>query len=437
MLKFCFNLCLLLLVVNGTGAVSKSSDQHPLAFPSAEGWGKYSWGGRGGRIIKVTNLLDHGPGSLREAVEQTGARIVIFEVSGNIALKTPLHIINDSITIAGQSAPGDGICLKDCPLSISASNVIIRYIRVRLGDKYSHDYDALTGGKYGQHDVIIDHVSTSWSIDECFSLYKISNLTVQWCLISHSLSKSHHTKGAHGFGGIWGGYNATWHHNLMANNSSRNPRFSSVENTKNIDYRNNMVWNYGYKAAYGGGRYGEINFVGNYYKPGPASTYPHLLDVADDGTGLYYVEGNFVEGCDAINSDNSRGVGGKNVTECLVGHPFEFMPINEHLVENLPSVILEQVGCSHRRDSYDQAVIHEVMTGKTTFGVNGIVNSQQDVGGWPELKQRYILPDSDNDGIPDFWEEARGLNINVPDANLYSLSTDYTNIEMYLNHLVE
>lgn len=268
----------------------------PIAFPGAEGYGKYTWGGRGGRVFVVTNLNDSGPGSLREAVEAEGARIVTFAVDGTIELKSHLRIKNDSITIAGQSAPGQGVCLKDYPLIVDASQVIVRYLRVRVGDRHQLDSDGLGGGRYGQKNVILDHLSVSWSIDECLSIYKTENLTVQWCLVAHSLNASVHTKGSHGFGGIWGGYKATFHHNLLANHASRNPRFSSVDGTKWVDYRNNVVYNWGFKAAYGGGHHGEINMVKNYYKPGPASQHHRLLDVAEDGTGRYYVADNVMAG---------------------------------------------------------------------------------------------------------------------------------------------
>lgn len=411
--------------------------QRRLAFPSAEGWGRHAAGGRGGRVIYVDNLNDSGPGSLRDAVEQRGARTVVFSVSGTIALLSPLRITNDSLTIAGQTAPGDGICLRDCPLSVSASDVIIRYIRVRVGDKFAHDYDAVTGGRYGQHDVIIDHVSASWSIDECFSLYKVSALTVQWCMMTHSLAQSRHTKGAHGFGGIWGGLNATWHHNLLADHTSRNPRFASVEGTKNVDYRNNVVWNYGFKAAYGGGRYGEINFVGNYYKPGPASEHHRFLDVADDGTGLYYLAGNVMEGDAAVTADNRLGVGGKgNPSDCLVGHPFEFMPIHSQRAEEAYALVLDSAGCSRRRDSYDRAVIEEVRTGRPAFSSTGIVNSPDECGGWPVLRSTPPPADTDRDGMADSWERSRGLTVGRDDSAGYELSGEYTNLEVYLESLL-
>lgn len=435
-----------------------------IAFPGAEGYGKWTVGGRGGRVLTVTNLNDSGEGSFRDAVEQTGARIVVFAVDGTIELKSPLRINNDSITIAGQSAPGDGICLKDYPLVVNASNVIIRYIRVRVGDQYRLDSDGVGGGRYGQKNVILDHLSVSWSIDECLSIYKTENLTVQWCLVAHSLNTSVHTKGNHGFGGIWGGYKATFHHNLLANHASRNPRFSSVDGTKWVDYRNNVVYNWGFKTAYGGGHHAEINMVNNYYKPGPASQHHRLLDVAEDGTGRYYVAGNVMAGDDAVTRDNHSAItdcagkcyipgrksagsdsgispeaiptSGEECASCLVGSPFPSEPIHEDAPVVAYQRILESVGCSFSQDSYDREVLRQVREGIGTFGTNGIINSQEDVGGWPVLKAGKALKDTDGDGMPDDWESKHGLNPkSTSDASAYTLNEDYTNIEVYLNSL--
>ena len=411
-----------------------------IAFPGAEGYGKWTVGGRGGRILTVTNLNDSGEGSFRDAVEQTGARIVIFAVDGNIELKSPLCVNNDSITIAGQSAPGDGICLKDYPLVVNASNVIIRYIRVRVGDRYRLDSDGVGGGRYGQKNVILDHLSVSWSIDECLSIYKTKNLTVQWCLVTHSLNTSVHTKGSHGFGGIWGGYKATFHHNLLANHASRNPRFSSVDGTKWVDYRNNVVYNWGFKTAYGGGHHAEINIVNNYYKPGPASLHHRLLDVAEDGTGRYYVAGNMMAGDDAVTRDNHSAVTDcvGECTSCLVDFPFPSEPIHEDTPAVAYQRILESVGCSFSQDSYDREVLRQVREGIGTFGINGIINSQEDVGGWPVLNAEKALIDSDGDGMPDVWESKHGLNPkSASDASAYTLDENYTNIEIYLNSLAD
>lgn len=438
----------------------------PIAFPCAEGYGKWTTGGRGGRVLTVTNLNDSGPGSFRDAIEQKGARIVVFAVDGTIELESPLRINNDSITIAGQSAPGDGICLKDYPLVINASNVIVRYIRVRVGDRHRLDSDGLGGGRYGQKNVMLDHLSVSWSIDECLSIYKTENLTVQWCLVAHSLNASVHTKGSHGFGGIWGGYKATFHHNLLANHASRNPRFASVDGTKWVDYRNNVVYNWGFKTAYGGGHHAEINMVNNYYKPGPASQHHRLLDVAADGTGRYYVAGNVMEGDEDVTQNNRNGVTdcagkcyipgrksagpdsgispeaiptpGEECISCLVDFPFPSEPIQEDIPVVAYQRVLKYVGCCFSQDAYDREVLRQVKEGIGTFGKNGIINSQKDVGGWPVLKRGKALKDNDGDGMPDSWESKQGLNPeDASDASAYTLDENYTNVEVYLNSLVQ
>ena len=397
-----------------------SAPAEPLAFPGAEGFGKYTTGGRGGRVMIVTNLNDHGPGSLREAVEASGPRIVVFEVDGDIHLETPLRIQNDDITIAGQSAPGDGICLCDCQFTVDASNVIVRYIRCRLGDKVAHDSDAVGGGQYGQKNVILDHISASWSIDECLSIYKTENLTVQWCLIACSLRQSKHTKGQHGFGGIWGGLNATFHHNLLAHHSSRNPRFSSVEGTENVDYRGNVVYNWGFLPAYGGGRGGKINFCYNYYKAGPGTDNPaHILNVSDDGTSRYYVEGNFIEGEPAATADNRIAVKGKNPEEAVVDTEFPRMDFPlEKRPADLLSAVLKDAGCSLHRDSFDEQVVEQVRTGTAPWGDRGFVNTPDDCGGYPVLAHKEPAPDLNRNGIPD------------------KLERKYSDIEDYLNSLV-
>ncbi|MBN1153819.1 T9SS type A sorting domain-containing protein [candidate division KSB1 bacterium] len=436
--------------------LSEHTHAQTLAFPGAEGHGRHTIGGRGGAVYEVTNLNDSGPGSLREAVEARGPRTVVFRVSGTIKLLSDLKIKYSNITIAGQTAPGDGICLRDQTLFVNADEVIIRYLRCRLGDESLAEDDA-TWGRYCKK-VIIDHCSASWSIDEAFSYYGIDSLTVQWCLIAESLYMSHHSKGAHGYGGIWGGKNATFHHNLLAHHSSRNPRFAGGETPAcvNVDFRNNVIYNWGFNSAYGG-EGGQINMVANYFKAGPAtkSSVKYRIVQPSDRYGKWYIEDNFVEGSPEVSANNwAGGVQGSYSAESLIRaySPFPYEPVTTHTAQHAYEVILDQVGANLPvQDMVDQRIIQEVRTGTATYDghayelshgfsdtsvTRGIIDSQNDVGGWPEYISTEAPADTDHDGMPDEWETANGLDLNDPEDRNQLSANGYTMLEVYLNSLV-
>ena len=446
----------------------QAQDNKPLAFPTAEGYGKYTVGGRGGKVYEVTNLNDSGEGSLRAAVEAEGPRTVVFRVSGTIDLKRALSIKNPYITIAGQTAPGDGICIKRYPLNIGADEVIIRYIRVRLGNETGNDTDAI-GCRYRKN-IILDHVSASWSIDETMSVYHCENVTIQWCMITESLFNSNHVKGSHGFGGIWGSNNSSYHHNLIAHHSSRNVRWASGGG--NNDYRNNVLYNWGYNSSYGGEKQQvgnpkfssfKINFVSNYYKPGPATLAGEVSYRivnpsyrGENDYGMWYVANNVVEGNEKVSADNWNGGvqpkgGEKMLKKFRLDAPWNSMKINEQSPEEAYKTVLANAGCTlPKRDVIDNRIVDEVRNGYATYeGASykklkkvkdaskktGIIDSQEDVGGWPLLKSAPAPADSDHDGMPDEWEKKNGLNPNDPaDGNTVN-EDGYTNLEKYLNSL--
>ena len=272
----------------------------PPAFPGAEGFGKYAIGGRGGKVLEVTNLNDDGPGSFRAACLAEGPRIVVFRVSGTIVLNSKMEIENPYITIAGQTAPGDGICIRDHMVKVNTKHFVIRYLRFRPGDTSGIEYDGFSGEG---SQAIIDHCSVSWGTDETLSINKADNFTVQWCMVTESLYDSIHKKGRHGYGGLWGGPGGSWHHNILAHHSSRNPRASGNKESGLMDCRNNVIYNWGFNSAYGGELWPR-NWVNNYYKSGPATERKvrHRIFIQADERGRMFAEGNFVSGFPKISN---------------------------------------------------------------------------------------------------------------------------------------
>ena len=445
--------------------IAHAAQAQQLAFPGAEGGGMYTKGGRGGKVLEVTRLDDDAnAGTLRWAVNQSGARTVVFRVSGTILLTSDLKISRDSITIAGQTAPGDGICLRKYALVVSANEVIIRYLRVRLGDESGGESDAMSafsGSPPIKNHIIVDHCSASWSEDETLSYYGNDYVTVQWCIISESLYNSNHPKGAHGYGGIWGGADHTsFHHNLLAHHSSRNPRLSGSGTTVacfNVDLRNNVIYNWGFNSAYGG-EASTANFVNNYYKPGPATKtgVRSRIYQPSDTLGVWYIQGNYVEGNLTVSNDNWAGgvnpsIAVSNLNKLKATTPFPSLPVTTHSAQQAFDLVLQYAGATFpKQDTVDGRIVYETRAGTVTYGgktyakaqgfdttkVYGIIDSQTDVGGWPVLNSAAAPLDSDHDGMPDSWEIAQGLDpSNAADRNKVGAG-GYTMLEIYLNSLV-
>ena len=436
----------------------------PLAFPTAEGYGRFAQGGRGGRVIHVTNLNDSGPGSLRDAVEQSGPRTVVFDVSGLITLESRLIIrsTNSNLTIAGQTAPDKGICLRKFNFGmLGATNVIVRYVRVRPGNISGMTLDGM--GMASSDNCIIDHCSISWTLDESFSSRSGKNITLQRTLISEALNEAGHKKyppgTQHGYAASIGGDIGSFHHNLLAHCAGRNWSLAGgLSKPKNeyagrIDIRNNVVYNWKNRATDGGAH--EVNFVNNYYKPGPATKFFYALNAqygGFPGSQRYYFDGNIMVGqFDLTNQTAGRTAtterGGKVPTEYSPWSdtPFFDSYVTTHSAQESYSNVLANVGCNFPTlDEHDQRVIAEVLTGTAKFkgsktGLPGLPDSQDDVGGWenyPEIK-RPADWDTDHDGMPDAWEKQHQLNpADAADANKDLTADGYTNLEKYLNSLV-
>jgi len=460
------------------------------AFPGAEGGGAYSFGGRGGKVLVVTNLNDSGPGSLRWACEQGGARTVVFNVAGIIRLKSPLIIRAPYITIAGQSAPGDGVCVAGESVWINTHDVVIRYMRFRRGEtNVGRRDDAIGGNPIGN--IMIDHVSASWGLDENMSMYRhmyndstgkqeeklgTVNITIQNSIFSEALDTWNHA-----FGSTLGGENCTFMRNLWADNAARNP---SIGWNGIFNFANNVVFNWVHRSTDGGDYKAMYNIINNYYKPGPLTPLNQPISYRilkpESGRsklpyvvfGRAYVNGNIIHGNEKVTNDNWNGgiqMEGKDgeLMSFEEAKPyFAAMKVNKPLpmpaitivpAQQAYEYVLNNVGATlPKRDPVDIRVVEQVRTGKIDYLKNvklpetqfkhrrlpidsykgGIITDISQVGGYPEYKGKPYK-DSDNDGIPDEWETKNGLNPKDPsDAAAYT-KNGYTNIENYLNSLVK
>lgn len=427
----------------------------PLAFPGAEGFGKYSKGGRGGIVIYVTNLNDSGTGSLREALTSSSykgkKRTIVFKVSGTIELLSTIEIKYDScITIAGQTAPGDGICIKNFPFKIGDSrDIIIRYIRFRIGDQQDcgtgcDEIDALSFRKC--HNIMLDHCSLGWSIDAVLDLtVQTGYSTVQWCLLHEPLSNSKHSKGGHSYiagwdGNSYGGGNVfgggSYHHNLLTCGGSRTPRLDKYagENGERdlIDIVNNVIYNWSGYGAYGG-EAADVNWQNNYHKYGPSTSDKDQIFLPGD-TCRMYVSGNFVFGYPAVTADNSKGISPSallTVKQILQNEPYNVWPIDMQFAEDAYTSVLNHSGAFvPKRDSCDIRLINDVLNRK-----GRIIDSQSQVGGWPVLNSTAAPVDTDTDGMPDLWEDAKGLDKNNAVDRNNIATNGYTQLEVYLNSI--
>jgi hypothetical protein len=432
-----------------------SGQEKKLSFPGAEGFGRYTTGGRGGKVLFVTKISDDGSkGTLRHALEQKGKRYIVFKIGGTIFLQSPLKIKNGEVTIANYET------------FVAANNVIIRYIRFRMGDQKKHEGDAL-GARFIKN-LMVDHCSMSWSTDETVSIYANENTTLQWCVIAESLKNSAHQKGTHGYGGIAGGKFASFHHNIYANHDSRNPRLGEFAGSKFAlsdltDFRNNVIYNWGHNNVYGGEGM-NVNIVNSYYKPGPASMNKKRIVAIDKNEkpeteiyniwGKYYIHGNVVEGSPETTADNwNLGVFNQmksayyltdaDKNSIKINQPHDIQNnVTTHSAKNAYERILKIGGASLVRDAVDLRVLKNVQNGtfshKGSKGSdNGIIDSQEDVGGFPDLKPGKALLDSDNDGMPDEWEIKNNLDPKKANANGKNLDKNYDNIEVYINNLVK
>ena len=425
------------------------------AFATAEGHGRLAVGGRGGRVIAVTNLDDAGPGSLRAAVEAEGPRTIVFRVGGTIALKSKLVVRHPYVTIAGQTAPGDGICVRGYTFGcLGAHDVVIRHVRIRVGDESGETQDG-TGLASCNHS-IIDHCSVSWSIDEGVSSRGGKNITVQRCLVAEALNIANHRKyqpgKGHSFAGSISGDIGSFHHNLLAHCAGRNwslaggltrgGRFAG-----RLDIRNNVVYNWENRTTDGGVK--ALTFVGNYYIPGPATRVFHLVkpDTGSpaDPQQVFIAENRMVDR-PQFDADNWANGGVVVAAEAIplikLDRPFAPSLITEHSADAAYASVLADVGANRPAlDEHDRRILREVASRTVSVkgsrgGLPGIIDTQADVGGWPVLKSGPAPADTDADGMPDAWETSHGLDpASAADAQRLATDSDWTNLEVYLEHL--
>ncbi len=448
------------------------------AFPGADGYGRYTTGGRSGQVYYVTTLEDNNnQGSLRYGVTRLKNATILFKVSGTIHLKSQLKISGSNLTIAGQSAPGDGICIAGYPVSVSGNNIIVRYMRFRMGDWSLSADDAdgadAFGGRFCKN-IIVDHCSISWSTDECASFYANTNFTMQWCIVSESLRKSLHSKGAHGYGAIWGGFGASYLNNLLIHHDSRTPRFGTgnrgIPADHFTDMRNNVIYNWSGNGCYGAEGM-SVNIINNYYKPGPATTSSakNRFIGIDDATssdkttsiwGKFYITGNYNSKYTSVNANNWNGVK-INTSDLINGKATkddvrsdielgETPELHQRTAQECLTPVLNYAGCSFHRDEIDKRLTTECKNGTYTFkgesaNKGGIIDKLEDLkpakagsdwSPWPTLNSETAPTDSDSDGMPDEWETANGLNPNNASDRNQLNGEGYTQLEVYLNSLV-
>lgn len=376
------------------------------AFPGAEGFGRFTVGGRGGAVYHVTNLDDDGEGSLRWACGKSGRRTIVFDVDGTIQLRSELKLRNGHVTLAGQTAPGDGVCVAGYPFVIGASDVVIRYMRFRVGDEHVADHEGDGLGGMDGSDIVVDHCSVSWSVDECLSVYGSKNITVQWCLASQSMVHSGHSKGAHGYGGNWGGSGASYHHNLLCHHTSRVPRLgprAGTQTDERMDMRNNVFYNYNGEGCYGGEGM-HVNIVNNLYKPGPANKWnaqkkPRVAkigirttDYTKHGTGspndwdkmwhvwgTFYVQGNQNTECpnmdewqngvlDQISNKDCDNTFTAEVAAAMhLTEPIAFPSTTTHTAAEAYERVLSYAGASLHRDALDETMVNDTRDNTATY----------------------------------------------------------------------